>query len=40
MKLLSPTQHKRVNEATGLVLLSLGSFLWLSLLSYQAQGNF
>src|SRR5207248_7951572 len=36
MKLLSPTQHKRVNEATGLALLSFGSFLWLSLLSYQA----
>ena len=37
MKLFSPTQHKRLNEATGLLLLSFGSFLWLSLLSYQAQ---
>ncbi len=37
MKLITPTQHKRLNEATGVVLLSLGLFLWLSLLSYQAQ---
>ena len=37
MKLINPTQHKRLNEATGLVLLSVGLFLWLSLLSYQAQ---
>ena len=37
MKLISPTQHKRLNEATGVVLLSAGAFLWLSLLSYQAQ---
>ncbi len=34
---ISPTQHKRFNEAVGLVLLSLGLFLWLSLLSYQSQ---
>ena len=37
MKLITPTQHKRLNEATGFVLLSLGLFLWLSLLSYQSQ---
>ena len=37
MRLLVPTQHKRLNEATGLVLLSAGLFLWLSLVSYQAQ---
>src|ERR1700722_19808761 len=37
MKLITPTQHKRLNEATGVVLLSLGLFLWLSLLSYQTQ---
>ncbi len=37
MKLINPTQHKRLNEATGLVLLSVGLFLWLSLLSYEAQ---
>ncbi len=37
MKFLTPTQHKRRNEATGLVLFFLGCFLWLSLLSYQAQ---
>jgi S-DNA-T family DNA segregation ATPase FtsK/SpoIIIE len=37
MRLLVPTQHKRLNEATGVVLLSLGLFLWLSLMSYQAQ---
>jgi S-DNA-T family DNA segregation ATPase FtsK/SpoIIIE len=37
MKLLSPTQHKRLNEATGLLLLSMGLFVWLSLVSYQAQ---
>jgi S-DNA-T family DNA segregation ATPase FtsK/SpoIIIE len=37
MKLINPTQHKRLNEATGLVLLSVGVFLWLSLLSYETQ---
>jgi S-DNA-T family DNA segregation ATPase FtsK/SpoIIIE len=37
MRLLVPTQHKRLNEATGVVFLSLGLFLWLSLVSYQAQ---
>jgi S-DNA-T family DNA segregation ATPase FtsK/SpoIIIE len=37
MKLITPTQHKRLNEVTGVVLLSLGLFLWLSLLSYQTQ---
>jgi S-DNA-T family DNA segregation ATPase FtsK/SpoIIIE len=37
MKLITPTQHKRLNEATGFVLLSVGVFLWLSLLSYQTQ---
>src|SRR5882762_5181318 len=37
MRLLVPTQHKRLNEASGVVFLSLGLFLWLSLVSYQAQ---
>jgi S-DNA-T family DNA segregation ATPase FtsK/SpoIIIE len=37
MKLLSPTQHKGLNEATGFVLLFIGLFLWLSVVSYQAQ---
>ncbi len=37
MRFLTPTQHKRLNEATGLVLFFVGCFLWLSLLSYQAQ---
>jgi S-DNA-T family DNA segregation ATPase FtsK/SpoIIIE len=37
MKLINPTQHKRLNEASGFVLLSVGLFLWLSLLSYEAQ---
>jgi DNA segregation ATPase FtsK/SpoIIIE, S-DNA-T family len=37
MRLINPTQHKRLNEAVGLVLLSLGLFLWLSLLSYHAE---
>ena len=37
MKLINPTEHKRLNEATGFVLLSVGLFLWLSLLSYHDQ---
>jgi DNA segregation ATPase FtsK/SpoIIIE, S-DNA-T family len=37
MKLITPTQHKRLNEVTGVVLMSVGVFLWLSLLSYQSQ---
>jgi S-DNA-T family DNA segregation ATPase FtsK/SpoIIIE len=37
MKLLSPTQHKRLNELTGLLLLSLGLAILLSLISYHAQ---
>ena len=37
MKLLSPTQHKWLNEVTGLVLLSVGVSMWLSLVSYRAQ---
>ncbi len=37
MKLLSPTQHKRLNEVTGFVLLSLGLVILLSLVSYHAQ---
>ena len=37
MKLLSPTQHKRLNELTGLLLLSLGLVILLSLVSYHAQ---
>jgi DNA segregation ATPase FtsK/SpoIIIE, S-DNA-T family len=37
MKLLSPTQHKRFNEVTGFLLLSLGLVVLLSLVSYHAQ---
>jgi len=37
MKLLSPTQHQRLNEVTGLLLLSLGLLALLSLVSYHAQ---
>ena len=37
MKLLSPTQHKRLNEVTGFLLLSTGLVLLLSLVSYHAQ---
>src|SRR5436190_11717407 len=37
MKLLSPTQHKWLNEVTGFLLLSVGVSMWLSLVSYQAQ---
>jgi S-DNA-T family DNA segregation ATPase FtsK/SpoIIIE len=37
MKLLSPTQHRRLNEATGFLLLSLGLVALLSLVSYHAQ---
>jgi S-DNA-T family DNA segregation ATPase FtsK/SpoIIIE len=37
MKLLSPTQHRRLNEVTGFVLLSAGLVLLLSLVSYHAQ---
>jgi DNA segregation ATPase FtsK/SpoIIIE, S-DNA-T family len=37
MKLLSPTQHKRLNEVTGLLLLSAGLVMLLSLVSYHAQ---
>ncbi len=37
MKLLSPTQHKRLNEVTGFLLLSLGLVLLLSLVSYHVQ---
>ena len=37
MKLLSPTQHRRLNEVTGLLLLSLGLVTLLSLVSYYAQ---
>ena len=37
MKLLSPTQHKRLNEVAGLLLLSLGLLTLLSLVSYHAQ---
>ena len=35
MKLFSPTQHKRLNEALGFVLLAIALVLWLSLISYQ-----
>ena len=37
MKFLSPTQHKRLNEVTGFLLLSLGLVILLSLVSYHAQ---
>ena len=37
MKLLSPTQHKRLNEVIGFLLLSLGLVLLLSLVSYHDQ---
>ena len=37
MKLLSPTQHRRLNEAAGFLLLSFGLATLLSLVSYHAQ---
>src|ERR1039458_9546772 len=37
MKLLSPTQHKRLNEATGFLLLFAGMVTLLSLISYHVQ---
>ncbi|MGA2148948.1 MAG: DNA translocase FtsK [Bryobacteraceae bacterium] len=37
MKLISPTQHQRLNEVTGLLLLSLGLVWLLSLVSYHAE---
>jgi DNA segregation ATPase FtsK/SpoIIIE, S-DNA-T family len=37
MKLLSPTQHKRLNEVVGFLLLSLGLVMLLSLVSYHTQ---
>ena len=37
MKLLSPTQHRRLNEVTGFLLLSMGLVILLSLVSYHAQ---
>jgi S-DNA-T family DNA segregation ATPase FtsK/SpoIIIE len=37
MKLLSPTQHRRLNEIVGFLLLSLGLVLLLSLVSYHTQ---
>jgi len=37
MKLLSPTQHKRLNELTGVLLLSLGLVILLSLVSYHVE---
>jgi S-DNA-T family DNA segregation ATPase FtsK/SpoIIIE len=37
MKLLSPTQHKRLNEVTGFLLLSMGLVELLSLVSYHIQ---
>ena len=37
MKLLSPTQHKRLNEITGFLLLSAGLVVLLSLVSYHVQ---
>ena len=37
MKLLSPTQHQRLNEIVGFLLLSVGLVMLLSLVSYHAQ---
>ena len=37
MKLLSPTQHRRLNEVIGFLLLSLGLVMLLSLISYHTQ---
>ena len=37
MKVLSPTQHKRLNEVTGFLLMSTGLVVLLSLVSYHAQ---
>jgi S-DNA-T family DNA segregation ATPase FtsK/SpoIIIE len=37
MKLISPTEHRRLNEVTGLLLLSLGLVWLLSLVSYHAE---
>jgi S-DNA-T family DNA segregation ATPase FtsK/SpoIIIE len=37
MKLISPTEHQRLNEVTGLLLLSLGLVWLLSLVSYHAE---
>ena len=37
MKLLSPTQHRRLNEGVGFLLLSLGLVFLLSLVSYHTQ---
>jgi S-DNA-T family DNA segregation ATPase FtsK/SpoIIIE len=37
MKLLSPTEHRRLNEVTGFLLLSMGLVTLLSLVSYHPQ---
>src|SRR5215469_162267 len=37
MKLLSPTPHKRLNEAAGFLLLAAGMVMLLSLISYHTQ---
>jgi S-DNA-T family DNA segregation ATPase FtsK/SpoIIIE len=37
MKLITPTEHQRLNEVTGLLLLSLGLVWLLSLVSYHAE---
>jgi S-DNA-T family DNA segregation ATPase FtsK/SpoIIIE len=37
MKLLSPTQHQRLNEVTGFLLLSFGLVILLSLVSFHVQ---
>jgi S-DNA-T family DNA segregation ATPase FtsK/SpoIIIE len=37
MKLLSPTEHRRFNEVTGFLLLSMGLVILLSLVSYHTQ---
>ena len=36
MNFLSPTQHPRLNEAVGILLLLLSLAIWLSLLSYSS----
>ena len=37
MKLLSPTEHSRLNEVIGFLLLSMGLVILLSLVSYHSQ---
>jgi S-DNA-T family DNA segregation ATPase FtsK/SpoIIIE len=37
MKLLSPTEHRRLNEVTGFLLLAVGLVILLGLVSYHTQ---